>query len=81
MNEFLSQEFEKTDRGTLVNAVVSKVENVLYSAAKNSLKHKNVKRRFRITKHINKKWFNKDCRLKRHEVRKLANLTVTVFCV
>ena len=72
VNEFLNQEFEKTDRG--INAAVSKVENILYSAAKNALKRKNAKLRFRITKHINKKWFDKDCRLKRHQVRKLANL-------
>ena len=72
VNEFLNQEFEKTDRG--VNAAASKVENILYSAAKNSLKRKNARRRFTITKHINKKWFDKDCRLKRHQVRKLANL-------
>ena len=72
VNEFLNQEFEKTYRG--INAAASKVEYILYSAAKNSLKRKNAKRRFRITKHINKKWFDKDCRLKRHQVRKLANL-------
>ena len=72
VNEFLNQEFEKTDRE--INAAVSKVENILYSAAKNALKQKNAKLRFRITKHINKKWFDKDCRLKRHQVRKLANL-------
>ena len=63
VNEFLNEEFEKTDRG--INAA----ENILYSAAKNSLKRKNAKRQFRITKHINKKWFDKE----RHQLRKLAN--------
>ena len=32
-----------------------------------------LKRRSRITNTVTKKWFDKECRLKRHAVRKLAN--------
>ena len=43
-------------------------------AAKRSLKRKVAKRRNHISSPTNKKWFDKDCRIKRHAVRKLANL-------
>lgn len=68
----MNQEFERTETG--VDLAVSKVENILVSAASNSLKRKTVRRRCRISNVINKKWFDKECRLKRHDVRKIANL-------
>jgi hypothetical protein len=38
-----------------------------------SLRIKKTKYRNKITNVCNKKWFDKECRLKRHSVRKLAN--------
>ena len=51
------------------------VERILFQP-QNSLKIKNVKRRYTRLSSVssNKKWFDKECRLKRHELRKLANL-------
>ena len=62
VNTFLSQDFESG-----IDSAVSKVENILLSAAKSSLKRKTLKRRCKIRKHANKKWFDKECRLKGHE--------------
>ena len=48
------------------------VENILISTAKRCLKIKTAKkRRWKISS--NKKWFDKECRHKRHELRKLSN--------
>ena len=55
-----------------VNTSLDAVENILITTAKRCLKIRVGKKR-----HIessNKKWFDKECRLKRHELRKLANL-------
>jgi len=48
------------------------VENILITTAKCCLKIGAGKTRKRI-KSLSKKWFVKECRLKRHELRKLAN--------
>lgn len=72
INDFLTEDFEQTDTG--ISIAVSKVESILCGAAKNSLKRKKVRQRRKVTNNINKKWFDKECRFKRHEVRKLANL-------
>ena len=72
IDEFLSTDFEESQRG--IDFAVQKVQAILLEASKRSLKRKVVKRRRRISHVIKKKWFDKECRLKRHEVRKLANL-------
>ena len=56
-----------------VNTRLNKVENMLISAANRSLKIRKPKRRKKMKPASNKKWFDKDCRFKRHEVRKLSN--------
>ena len=56
-----------------VNTRLKKVENMLISAAKRSLKIRKPKLRKKMKPVSNKKWFDKDCRFKRHEVRKLSN--------
>ena len=56
-----------------VNTRLKKVENMLISAAKRSLKIRKPKLRKKMKPASNKKWFDKDCRFKRHEVRKLSN--------
>ena len=48
------------------------VENILVSTAKRCLKIKTAKKR-RCKISSNKKWFDKGCRYKRHELRKLSN--------
>ena len=52
---------------------LEKVENILITTAKCCLKIRAGKTRKRIKSLSNKKWFDKECRLKRHELRKLAN--------
>lgn len=72
VNDFLTQDFEETESG--LNSAVSKVESILLNAAKSSLQRKTLKRRCKLVKHVNKKWFDKECRMKRHDLRKIANL-------
>ena len=48
------------------------VENILISTAKRCLKSKTAKKR-RCKISSNKNWFDKECRFKRHELRKLSN--------
>ena len=50
-----------------------KVENILITTAKCCLKISAGNTRKRIKSLSNKKWFDKECRLKRHELRKVAN--------
>ena len=52
---------------------LEKVENILITTAKCCLKIREGKTRKRIKSLSNKKWFDKECRLKRHELRRLAN--------
>ena len=52
---------------------LKKVENILITMAKCCLNIREGKMRKRITSVSNNKWFDKECRLKRHELRKLAN--------
>ena len=57
-----------------VNNYTSKFQDIILNAAKKSLRIKKTKYRHKISNVLNKKWFDKECRLKRHSVRKLANL-------
>ena len=52
---------------------LEKVENILITTAKCCLKIRAAKTRKRIKSLSNKKRFDKECRLKRHELRKLAS--------
>ena len=56
-----------------VNISLKKVENIFIATAKRRLKIKTIKKHKRVQLSTNKKWFDKECRLKRHELRKLAN--------
>ena len=56
-----------------VNIFASTVEDLILHAAKKSMKIKKKKSRNKIFNVCNKKWFDKECRLQRHSVRKLAN--------
>ena len=52
---------------------LKKVENILITTAKCCLKIRAGKTRKRIKSLSNKNWFDKECRLKRHELQNLAN--------
>ncbi|CAB4019870.1 Hypothetical predicted protein [Paramuricea clavata] len=56
-----------------VNTFASRMEDIILHAGKSSLQIKKTKFRNKISNVCNKKWFDKECRLKRHSVRKLAN--------
>ena len=71
VSHFMKYEFPKTQEG--INQAVEIIENIFKSAASKSLKRKVVKKRFRNTNFNTKKWFDKECRFKRHELRKAAN--------
>ena len=58
---------------TNVNTSLEKVEHILIATAKRCLKIKPVKRHKRVQSSSNKKWFDTECRFKRHELRKLAD--------
>ena len=49
------------------------MEEVILHAARESLKIKRTKFRNKINNVCNKKLFDKECRLTRHSIRKLAN--------
>ena len=61
---------------TFINSSLDTVERILFTTAKHCLKIKNIKKRYTRLSFVssNKKWFDKECRHKRHELRKLANL-------
>ena len=70
----LIREFLNDNESTAnVNISLKKVENIFIATAKRCLKIKTIKKHKRVQLSTNKKWFDKECRLKRHELRKLAN--------
>ena len=71
INYFLLYNYDRSETG--INKALNDVQEVLLRAAKRSLKRKVVKRRHHVSNPTNKKWFDKECRIKRHAVRKLAN--------
>ena len=56
-----------------VNASLEKVEDILITTAKQCLKIKISKKHNRIKSSSNKKRFDRECRFKRNELRKLSN--------
>ena len=71
VDKFLNNNFEKSEAG--IDQATSDVNTILLTASKQSLKRAIVRRRCRISNSVKKKWFDKDCRLKKHKVQKLAN--------
>mgnify|MGYP002804571815 CR=1 FL=1 len=69
--EFLSSTYTPNKIG--INKCVSNFENVILEASKMSLKMKKKRFRRKTNNISNKKWFDKECRIKRHELRLLAN--------
>ena len=72
INNFLHCNYERSETG--IDQAVADFQEILLRVAKRSLKRKVAKRRNHISNPTNKKWFDKNCRIKRHAVRKLANL-------
>jgi hypothetical protein len=56
-----------------VNLFAAKVTYLIMHATKKSMKIKKKKYRNKASNVSNKKWFDKECRLQRHSVRRLAN--------
>ena len=72
LTEFLNTDFPDSREGT--SQCLSEFQNIIFQVSKKSLKIKTNKRRQRLLKNVtNKKWFDKECRIKRHQLRKLAN--------
>ena len=71
LNNFLNNDFSDEKDG--MNQCINEFQNIILEASKKSLKIRKTKRRSKINNVANKKWFDKDCRLKRHHLRKLAN--------
>ncbi|CAB4039224.1 Hypothetical predicted protein, partial [Paramuricea clavata] len=72
LNEFMNSDFTNDLNGA--NQCVTEFQNILLETSKKSLKIKKCKRRRKITNIAQKIWFDKDCRIKRHDLRKLSNL-------
>jgi hypothetical protein len=68
---FLNNNYPTNNAG--VNDYVNEFQDILLDARNKSLKIKKVRKRYKIKNITNKKWFDKECRIKRHAVRKLAN--------
>jgi hypothetical protein len=62
LNEFMNSDFTTDLNGT--NQCVTEFHNILLETSKKSLKIKKSKRRRKITNVAQKKWFDKDCRIK-----------------
>ena len=71
IGDFMNCDFPSSEIG--VEEAVQSLENILCDAASQSLKRGKIKRRSKVTNTVTKKWFDKECRLKRRAVRKLEN--------
>ena len=70
LEQFLDNDFPDNKDGT--NQCVNQFQNIILEASKKSLRINKKKHHVR-TNTANKKWFDKECRIKRHNLRKLAN--------
>ena len=68
---FMNTDHPRSDTG--ITQCLNEFQDILIEAGNKSLKIKKVKKRKKVTNVSNKKWFDKECLLKRYEVRKLAN--------
>ena len=71
LNQLINSNFSNDING--VNSCVNEFQNIIIEASKRSLKIRKKKVRRELSNVTNKKWFDKECRIRRHEVRKLAN--------
>ena len=71
LKRFLDSDFIENPEG--INNCVSEFEDMIIDASKRSCKIKKKKHRRKLTNIANKKWFDGECRIQRHQLRKLAN--------
>ena len=67
LNTFLNNDYSNDKES------INEFQNIILEASKKSLKIKIIKYRHKINNVANKKWFDKECRIKRHQLRKVAN--------
>ncbi len=73
-NDMSKDHFIKELKSNETHQKLTEFLNTDFPDSKKSLKIKTNKRRQRLLKNVaNKKWFDKECRIKRHQLRKLAN--------
>jgi hypothetical protein len=72
LDKFINSDFTSDLDGT--KKCITEFENIPLETSKKSLKRKRKKHRSKINNKAQKKWFDKDCRMQRHQLRKLANL-------
>ncbi len=71
LHKFLKTDYSNDKEN--MNKCVNDFQNIIFEASKKSLKIKKRKYRHKISNVVSKKWFDKECRIKRHQLRKLAN--------
>ena len=71
IQNFLINEYSTNSDG--INNCLNDFEDIILEAGMKSLKIKKVTRHREIRNTTNKKWFDKECRFKRHTVRKIEN--------
>ena len=71
IQNLLNNDYTIDDNG--VNNCLNDLQTIIIDAGSKSLKIKKIKRRYKINNSANKKWFDKECRIKRHTLRKAAN--------
>ena len=72
LTDFINTDFSNDKKGT--NQCLNEFQNIISHVSEKSLKIKKKKRRQRLRNNVaNKKWFDKECQIKRHQLRKLAN--------
>ena len=71
LDRFLENDYSNTKEN--MNQCVNDFQDIIFEACKKSIKIKKIKHRRLSNNVANKKWFDKECRIKRHHLRKLAN--------
>ena len=69
--DFLNRDFTETKEG--LKESVNRAEQIFLEAAKCSLKLKSTKSKTKMSRTTPKKWFDKDCNMKRIAMRRLSN--------
>ena len=72
ITNFLEEDFTESEEG--IKKAVSQVTGIILKASNTSLKLKQIKRRTKLRKVTNNKWFDKDCKMKGSILRKLNQL-------
>ena len=71
LNSFLNSNFTEDPDG--IDKCVSEFKDMVINALRRSCKIKKKKHRRKLTSIANKKWFDSECQIQRHQLRKLAN--------